>query len=204
MTDNPISYVVKEFIRDSSKRALLDIGKNIDNLRNQYCNPNPVIIESPKITISQEVQQVQQILPQIVAKEISSMNNKIETLSKPIYRKVTYDINRTDINNKKSYPVTEIYGMGKITELSILTNAKPELEIYIDGRHMFNLTLTPFDDLARISTFSKDITADVVPPNFVISVRDIKFMKTFKTNIYFTNPSNILSIYCKYELCEEI
>ncbi len=202
--DNIISSTVKEFIRDSSKRALLDIGKNIDDLRIQYSRPvSPS--SSDFVSVPQIVQEfVRSTEPTISKDEINRLNNKIDMLSKPKYKKATYDINKTDINNKMSYPVTKIYGMGKITELSVLTNTKPKLEIYIDGRHMFNLSLTPFDDLQKISTFSKDITADIIAPNFVVSVRDIRFKKSFETNVYFDNPSNILSIYCKYDMCEVI
>lgn len=203
--DNIISSAVKEFIKDSSKRALLDIGKNIDDLRQQYSKPvSPS--SSDFISVPQIVQEfVRSTEPSpLIKDEINHLNEKIDILSKPKYKKATYDINKTDINNKMSYPVTKIYGMGKITELSVLTNTKPKLEIYIDGRHMFNLALNPFDDLQKISTFSKDITADIIPPNFVVSVRDIRFKKSFETNVYFDNPSNILSIYCKYDMCEVI
>lgn len=136
--------------------------------------------------------------------EISLLNAKIDKLQKPSYKKVTYDISKTDINNQLAYPILKIKGMGRITELSILTSDKPKLEIYLDGRHMFNLSITPFDDLERISMFSKDITAQLIPPNYAISVRDLKFMKSFSANIYFDNSSNILGIYGKYDLCEKI
>lgn len=201
--DNIISSTIKEFIKDSSKRALLDIGKNIDDLRIQYSKPTSP--SSDFISVPQIVQEFVRSTDTLQSKdEIKHLNKKIDMLSKPKYKKATYDINRTDINGKMSYPVTQIYGMGKITELSVLTNTKPKLEIYIDSRHMFNLALNPFDDLQKISTFSKDITADIIPPNFVVSVRDIRFKKSFETNVYFDNPSNILSIYCKYDMCEVI
>jgi hypothetical protein len=202
MADNIIDITVKEFLKDSSRRALLDISKNIDNIRTQY-------VQTPSsadfVSVPQIVSEFMKSTDSIASKdEIKQLNAKMDILSQPRYKKCTYDINRTDLNNKTSYPVTKIYGMGKITELSILTSTKPKLEIYVDNRHMFDLSITPFDDLARISSFSKDITADIIPPNYVVSIRNIGFKKLFRTDVYFDTPSNILSIYCKYDLCEVI
>ncbi|MCZ7404276.1 MAG: hypothetical protein O8C67_05005 [Candidatus Methanoperedens sp.] len=136
--------------------------------------------------------------------EISLLTAKIDKMKKPSYKKVTYDLSKVDINNQKAYPILKIKGMGKITELSILTDAKPKIEIYLDGRHMFNLSVTPYDDLKRITSFSKDITAQDIPPNYAVSVRNLGFRNSFMANVYFDNRSNILGIYGKYDLCEEI
>ncbi|MCZ7404272.1 MAG: hypothetical protein O8C67_04985 [Candidatus Methanoperedens sp.] len=194
MTDNLISNVVKDFIRDSSRRALLDIGKNIDSLRSQYVDPKPVVIDIPKPTQS-EVQQVQlqPSVREIIRETTICRKPKTDVISKRGYA----------INNHEN--VLNIEGRaGTLRELVLVSPIQFDININVDGS-IVTYYNTDFNDLQTMYQYSNTfIATQSLAGDFIINVKKIYFLKKIKVDVIVNGRTVFKNIFAVIDTEEEI
>lgn len=227
MTDNKISSIVNEFIKDSNNRVFQNIDKNIDTLRSQYRGHVPPEIlniaqlppKLPEIPVPLEVLDIpQKVLSQIIIKETIVKEQPVihqitqpTTIIKEIIRETSIRRLKTDVINKTTYPVNNLENVvsvvdrtGTLRELVLVSPIPLDINIYVDG-NIITYYNTDFADLQTIYTYSDTFTANQnLSGDYVVTVKKIHFLYSISVDVIVTGRTVLKNLFAVIDTEEEV
>jgi hypothetical protein len=225
MTDNKISSVVNELIKDSSNRVFQNIDKNIDSLRGQYSGYIPPEIlniaqppKPPEIPIPLEVLDIpQKVLSQITIKETIIKEQPIiqqitqPTIIKETIRETSIRRLKTEVINKTTYPVNNLENVvsvvdrtGTLRELVLVSPILLDINIYVDG-NIITYYNTDFADLQTIYTYSDTFTANQnLSGDYVVTVKKIHFLNSISVDVLVKGRTTLKNLFAVIDTEEEV
>ena len=112
-------------------------------------------------------------------------------------------INLKGLKASNSYKILDLKGQGKLKELTVSLNIKPDLYVRVNGSELYN-NHASFDDLSTISEYSDVVSAitSVTGDNYIINIKEVKFTKSIVVSLFFNGNATINNIFCIYDLME--
>lgn len=137
-----------------------------------------------------------------LSKTIRLLSEKIESLD-ITNREYTGLINKKGLNASRGYKILDLKGHGKLRELTVSLNVKPDLYVKVNGNELYNIHAS-FDDLSTISEYSEVVSAitSAAGDNYIINIKEIKFTDSIVISLYFDGNATINNIFCIYDLME--
>lgn len=192
----------------------IDIEESIENLRERLKKDINVLKYKKKEkkeeidkSIDKAVGYIESEIKEIADKITPEEPNYTHSVAErpPIFRNKTHILNIANISIVRQYPILDIkMSSGEIREVSIISPVKFNTYMEADDVVLFEHN-NSFDAFEKISDFSDTVDAFVnTDGNYVVCIKDIKFLYSIKIYITVTNTANIQNIFCIYEISYDI
>lgn len=135
-------------------------------------------------------------VPKLIDKSVISglVKKRYKKSSRIIHYKGSKPVNSEIIINET--------GIGKLRELSIISEQKMNPFLEVDGVNTLS-SISSWDELAKITLYTKTIVAQTNGADFILSFNDLNFKKNIFLRVDFENKGTISRVFGTYDLCEE-